>query len=178
MPDGTQLAARCGCPTVHPVPVVMQYLPYRKRERHAGRRYSDRAVPCRARYRLCACRQSRVQRLQRRVLLDNRYTDDAQYVGGALALVNFEWGAAFADVLVGPPDPQVFGGTVARGMVKRLNAGTADNGGVARSPTLRRLLEGDTYLVVDRLYREHLMNSIRETAADLLISRSKADVFE
>jgi len=38
--------------------------------------------------------------------------------------------------------------------------------------------EGDTYVVVDRLYREHLMNWIRETAADLLINRSKTDLLE
>jgi|GEM_PF-1384877 len=32
---------------------------------------------------------------------------------------------------------------------------------------------GDTYLILDRLYREHLMNWIRETAADLLTSTSE-----
>ena len=35
LPDGTQLAARLWMPTdaaKHPVPVVMEYLPYRKRD--------------------------------------------------------------------------------------------------------------------------------------------------
>lgn len=40
---------------------------------------------------------------------DNRYTDDAHYVGGALGLVNFEWGQLFQTVLAAPPDPKYFG---------------------------------------------------------------------
>ncbi|MFI4889026.1 MAG: CocE/NonD family hydrolase [Steroidobacterales bacterium] len=40
---------------------------------------------------------------------DNRYTDDAHYVGGALTLDNYDWGAEFKNVLVGPPDPEIVG---------------------------------------------------------------------
>ncbi len=40
---------------------------------------------------------------------DNRFTDDAHYVGGALALVNFEWGTMFQCVLAAPPDPRFAG---------------------------------------------------------------------
>lgn len=40
---------------------------------------------------------------------DNRYTDDAHYIGGSLALVNFKWGAYFHGVLGSPPDPQITG---------------------------------------------------------------------
>jgi hypothetical protein len=40
---------------------------------------------------------------------DNRYTDDAHYVGGALTLNNYEWGAAFKEVMVLPPDPALVG---------------------------------------------------------------------
>ncbi len=40
---------------------------------------------------------------------DNRYTDDAHYVGGALTLDDFDWGAEFKNVLVGPPDPAIVG---------------------------------------------------------------------
>ena len=37
---------------------------------------------------------------------DNRYTDDAHYVGGALTYDDLEWAADFKNVLVAPPDPQ------------------------------------------------------------------------
>jgi predicted acyl esterase len=40
---------------------------------------------------------------------DNRYTDDAHYVGGALTLDNFDWGGEFQNVLIGPPDPEIVG---------------------------------------------------------------------
>jgi uncharacterized protein len=40
---------------------------------------------------------------------DNRYTDDAHYVGGALTLNNYEWGAEFKEVMVLPPDPALVG---------------------------------------------------------------------
>jgi predicted acyl esterase len=53
---------------------------------------------------------------------DNRYTDDAHYVGGALTLNNYEWGAEFKEVMVLPPDPDLVGERW-RGMwLERLNA--------------------------------------------------------
>lgn len=40
---------------------------------------------------------------------DNRYTDDAHYVGGAVAHTNFQWGVHFKHVMGGPPDPGISG---------------------------------------------------------------------
>lgn len=40
---------------------------------------------------------------------DNRFTDDAHYIGGALGHTNFQWGIHFKNVMAGPPDPAVFG---------------------------------------------------------------------
>jgi putative CocE/NonD family hydrolase len=41
--------------------------------------------------------------------LDDRYTDDAHYIGGALGHTNFQWGVGFKVVMAGPPDPAVVG---------------------------------------------------------------------
>ncbi len=40
---------------------------------------------------------------------DNRFTDDAHYIGGALGHTNFQWGVQFKLVMAGPPDPAVVG---------------------------------------------------------------------
>jgi putative CocE/NonD family hydrolase len=40
---------------------------------------------------------------------DNRYMDDAHYVGGVLALTCLHWGTMFRNVLVDAPDPQIVG---------------------------------------------------------------------
>ena len=40
---------------------------------------------------------------------DNRYTDDAHYLGGAYGEQNLGWGASFKGVMAGPPDPGVIG---------------------------------------------------------------------
>ena len=40
---------------------------------------------------------------------DNRFTDDAHYVGGALGHTNFQWGNLFKLVMAGPPDPAIVG---------------------------------------------------------------------
>lgn len=53
---------------------------------------------------------------------DNRYTDDAHYVGGALTLDNYDWGAEFKTVLVGPPDPAIVGERWRKMWLERLNA--------------------------------------------------------
>jgi len=53
---------------------------------------------------------------------DNRYTDDAHYVGGALTLDNYDWGAEFKTVLVGPPDPAIVGPRWREMWMKRLEA--------------------------------------------------------
>lgn len=41
--------------------------------------------------------------------LDDRYTDDAHYIGGALGHTNFQWGIGFKTTMAGPPDPSVVG---------------------------------------------------------------------
>ena len=40
---------------------------------------------------------------------DDRYTDDAHYIGGALAQANFQWGVQFKAVMAAPPDPRTVG---------------------------------------------------------------------
>jgi uncharacterized protein len=40
---------------------------------------------------------------------DNRYTDDAHYVGGALTLDMYDWGTEFKNVMVASPDPAISG---------------------------------------------------------------------
>jgi putative CocE/NonD family hydrolase len=42
---------------------------------------------------------------------DNRFTDDAHYVGGALGHTNYQWGILFKIVMAGPPDPDITGDT-------------------------------------------------------------------
>ncbi len=40
---------------------------------------------------------------------DDRYANDAHYVGGALGHTNLQWGVGFKTVMAGPPDPQIVG---------------------------------------------------------------------
>ncbi len=40
---------------------------------------------------------------------DDRFTDDAHYIGGALARANLQWGVVFKTVMAAPPNPKVFG---------------------------------------------------------------------
>jgi predicted acyl esterase len=40
---------------------------------------------------------------------DNRFTDDAHYLGGALCNANFFWGTEFQTVMGSPPDPAIVG---------------------------------------------------------------------
>jgi uncharacterized protein len=53
---------------------------------------------------------------------DNRYTDDAHYMGGALMLDNYYWGGEFQYVLVEPPDPAIVGDRWRTMWLERLNA--------------------------------------------------------
>lgn len=53
---------------------------------------------------------------------DNRYSDDAHYVGGALTMDNYDWGAEFKNVLAGPPDPAISGAGWRDIWLERLNA--------------------------------------------------------
>jgi putative CocE/NonD family hydrolase len=52
---------------------------------------------------------------------DNRYTDDAHYVGGALTLDMYDWGAEFKNVMVGSPDPAISGDRWREMWLARLN---------------------------------------------------------
>lgn len=40
---------------------------------------------------------------------ENRYTDDAHYLGCALGHTNFQWGTLFKTVMASPPDPAISG---------------------------------------------------------------------
>lgn len=53
---------------------------------------------------------------------DRRYTDDAHYVGGCLAMTNFKWGANFKAVMAGPPDPAIAGPDWQKMWMARLEA--------------------------------------------------------
>ena len=53
---------------------------------------------------------------------DDRYTDDAHYIGGSLARVNWGWGQMFMNVLSLPPDPELFGPDWRKEWLKRLEA--------------------------------------------------------
>ena len=54
--------------------------------------------------------------------LDDRYTDDAHYIGGALGHTNFQWGIGFKVVMAGPPDPAVVGEAWEAMWLQRLEA--------------------------------------------------------
>jgi putative CocE/NonD family hydrolase len=53
---------------------------------------------------------------------DNRYTDDAHYVGGELTFDDLEWAAEFKNVLVAPPDPAIVGDRWRKMWMARLEA--------------------------------------------------------
>jgi putative CocE/NonD family hydrolase len=182
--DGTKLAARVWIPEgaeAAPVPVVLEYLPYRKRdfERHrdsgwaeafvpygfafvrvdirgsgdsdgvllgeylqqeqddaleviawlAGQSWSNGSVGMRGiswggfnSLQAAALAPPALKAIIPQCATDNRYTDDAHYVGGALTLDNYDWGAEFKTVLVGPPDPAIVGERWRDMWLKRLKA--------------------------------------------------------
>jgi len=169
--DGTRLGARLWIPlsaATSPVPVVWEYLPYRKRdfERHRDTEWAESFVPYGFAFvrvdirgtgdsegvllgeylqqeqddaleviawlarqpwsngavgmrgiswggfnslQTAALQPPALKAIMPNCATDNRYTDDAHYVGGALTLDNYDWGAEFKTVLVGPPDPAIVG---------------------------------------------------------------------
>jgi len=169
--DGTRLGARLWIPSgadASPVPVVWEYLPYRKRdlERHRDTEWAEAFVPYGFAFvrvdirgtgdsdgvllgeylqqeqddaleviawlarqpwsngavgmrgiswggfnslQTAARQPPALKAIMPNCATDNRYTDDAHYVGGALTLDNYDWGAEFKTVLVGPPDPAIVG---------------------------------------------------------------------
>jgi hypothetical protein len=182
--DGTRLAARMWLPVgaeLSPVPVVWEYLPYRKRdsERHrdtgwaeafvpygfafvrvdirgsgdsdgvllgeylqqeqndaveviawlARQSWSNGAVGMRgiswggfSSLQAAALAPPALKAIVPQCASDNRYTDDAHYVGGALTLDNYDWGAEFKTVLVGAPDPAIVGDRWREMWLSRLKA--------------------------------------------------------
>jgi uncharacterized protein len=184
MQDGARLAARIWLPEgahAAPVPVVLEYLPYRKRdlERTRDSEWAAAFVPYGfayarvdirgtgesdgilkgeylpqeqadaleiiawlARQRWCsgavgmrgiswggfnslqvAARQPpALKAIITQCATDNRYTDDAHYVGGALTFDKLDWGAQCKTVLAGPPDPQIVGERWRSMWLKRLRA--------------------------------------------------------
>jgi putative CocE/NonD family hydrolase len=184
MPDGVRLAVRLWIPEgaeVHPVPAVIEYLPYRKRD---GVRRRDEAtaqnlapfgiafaridirgtgdsdgvitdeydepelrdaVDCigwLARQPWCngavgmrgiswgginslqvaARRPPALKAIMSMGSVDNRFTGDAHYIGGALATENFKWGTYFKVYMSAPPDPEISGPEWERKWYERLEA--------------------------------------------------------
>ena len=66
---------------------------------------------------------------------DNRYTDDAHYIGGVLGLTNLHWGTMFRNVLVDAPDPQIVGDRWREMWMQRLNGAPAINAEWVRHAT-------------------------------------------
>lgn len=184
LPDGRRLAARIWLPTNAeeiPVPAVLEYLPYRKRDMDrnksepahvyaAARGYAGVRVDIRgtgdsdgimkdeyekqeqldglevlkwlARQPWCtgkvgmrgiswggfnslqiaALNPPELKAIITHGSTDDRYTDDAHYIGGSLSRPNFEWGQLFMNVLSLPPDPETFGPSWREEWMKRIQA--------------------------------------------------------
>ena len=171
MPDGIRLAVRIFLPEdaeSHPVPAIMQYIPYRRRD---GTRIRDermfrflashgyacirpdirgsgdsegvlkdeylqseqddgvaliawiaRQPWCSGRVgmvgiswggfsalQVAACRPPELRAIITHCSTDDRYTDDAHYLGGCLVQDMFGWGSDFYTLQAYPPDPAVVG---------------------------------------------------------------------
>ena len=169
--DGTRLGARLWIPhgaESHPVPVVWEYLPYRKRDGVrarddataanlapygiafarvdvrgtgdsdgvmrdeyspaelddglecvawlASQSWSNGAVGMRGiswgginSLQIAALAPPALKAILSMGSVDNRFTGDAHYIGGALATENFKWGTYFKVNMAGPPDPEISG---------------------------------------------------------------------
>ena len=186
LPDGRRLAARIWLPTnaeTSPVPAVLEYLPYRKRDMarlrpetahiytaacgYAGVRVDIRgtgesdgimqdeyekqeqldglevlkwlakqpwcsgSVGMRGiswggfnSLQIAALNPPELKAIVTHCSTDDRYTDDAHYIGGSLSRPNWEWGQSFMCVLSLPPDPELFGSGWRKEWLKRLEAVT------------------------------------------------------
>lgn len=184
MPDGVRLSARLWLPDTsshEPVPVVLEYIPYRKRDlyraiddisgpmlaRHgiavarvdvrgtgdsegvmtdeyssqeladgvaciawlACQSWSNGAVGMRGiswgginTLQIASMRPPALKAIMPMCCSDNRFTDDAHYIGGALGRTNFQWGLLFKLVMAGPPDPEIVGEAWERMWRERLEA--------------------------------------------------------
>ena len=231
--DGTRLAARIWIPDgaeTSPVPVVWEYLPYRKRDSErrrdtgwaemfvpygfafvrvdirgsgdsdgvllgeylqqeqddalevidwlARRPWSNGAVGMRgiswggfSSLQAAALAPPALKAIIPQCASDNRYTDDAHYVGGALTLDNYDWGAEFKTVLVGPPDPAIVGPRWREMWMQRLEATPPILARVAVASAIRRFLAarlgGDGLLA-------HQMSGLCGGRTDRFVSRFSA----
>jgi putative CocE/NonD family hydrolase len=171
MRDGTRIAMRLWLPDgaeAQPVPAVMEYIPYRKRDgtRPADDAWAEQFVPygfafarpdvrgsgdsegvlvgeylqqeqedgveiiawlakqpwCNGSVgvrgiswggfgalQLAAMAPPALKAIMPHCATDNRFTDDAHYIGGALGMTNFDWGTNFKGVMIAPPDPAIVG---------------------------------------------------------------------
>jgi putative CocE/NonD family hydrolase len=182
--DGTRLAVRLWIPEgadQRPVPVVWEYLPYRKRDgvrtrddatalnlapygiafarvdvrgtgdsdgvisdeySHAElgdgvecvawlakQRWSNGSVGMRGiswgginSLQIAALAPPALKAIMPMGCVDNRFTGDAHYIGGALATENFKWGTYFKVDMAGPPDPEISGKDWEKKWRRRLDA--------------------------------------------------------
>ena len=171
MADGVRLSARLFLPAgaqSAPVPAVLEYIPYRKRDAYRGHdtawgealagrgiayvrldvrgsgdsegvlvdeydapelRDGVEAIAWIARQPWCsgavgmrgiswggintlqiaAMRPKGLKAIMALGCTDDRYANDAHYVGGALGHTNLQWGIGFKTVMAGPPDPLIVG---------------------------------------------------------------------
>ncbi len=171
MPDGARLAARIWLPenaTSRPVPAVVEYIPYRKRDRtrwrdepihryFAGHGYAAVRIDLRGAgesdgllldeyldqelddgvaairwiasqpwctgvvgmmgkswggfnaLQVAARRPPELAAILTVCSTDDRYTDDAHYMGGCLLNENLLWGSALLTINAQPPDPELVG---------------------------------------------------------------------
>jgi uncharacterized protein len=169
MADGLRLSARLWLPQSRgPVPAVLEYIPYRKRDGY--RAHDDIWGPTLARHgfayarvdvrgsgesegvltdeyseaeladgeaviawlaaqpwcsgavgmrgiswgginslQIAARRPPALKAIMPLACMDDRYTDDAHYIGGALGNTNLQWGLSFKLVMAAPPDPAIVG---------------------------------------------------------------------
>jgi len=184
MADGVRLSARLwrpDGPQEPPAPVVLEYIPYRKRDSYrfhddiwgqalasrgiayarvdvrgtgdsggvmldeyseaeltdglaciawlAAQPWSNGAVGMRGiswgginTLQIAARRPPALKAIMPMACCDNRFTDDAHFIGGALGHTNFQWGAQFKAVMAGPPDPAIAGPNWADAWRARLQA--------------------------------------------------------
>ena len=71
---------------------------------------------------------------------DDRYTDDAHYMGGCLLNENLQWGAIFMMNQALPPDPEIVGDGWREQWRERLEHAAEFSRAVAAPPLARRLL--------------------------------------
>ena len=72
---------------------------------------------------------------------DDRYADDAHYMGGCLLNENQQWGSILLTYGAYPPDPEIVGRALARDVARADRPSGAVPGALAAAPVARRVLE-------------------------------------